>query len=344
MFLAGLACCLASSGLACRTASWQGFPEAFDPRFVWPPPPETPRVAFVMEIRSHRDLFKTASGPLGIAGWLSGEPDSALVRPYAVALHPAGGLLISDPGRAVVHFYDWNRRRYIPVGAELEGGLPSPVGVAALPDGRILVSDSRLGRVESFTAQGRPLGPFASEDLFQRPAGIAVNPRRREVYVADVTAHRIGVLDFEGGLKNWIGRRGQAPGEFNFPTHLSLDPRGNLAVTDSMNFRAQLIDPDGQFLRSVGQLGNSPGKFSKPKGLAVDRQGRMIVVEGIYDALQFFSPEGRLLLSLGQPGSEPGQFWLPAGVCMDSERELLFVADSYNARVQVFRFLKEPMP
>jgi sugar lactone lactonase YvrE len=64
-----------------------------------------------------------------------------------------------------------------------------------------------------------------------------------------------------------------------------------------------------------------------------------VAVEGLYDSLVFFDAEGRLLLNVGGPGSGPGEFWLPAGMAFDADRQLLFVADSYNSRVQVFRFL-----
>ena len=329
---------------ACHMQPWGGFPRHINPELVWPTAPEQPKVAFVMEIRDHTDLFEEGGGWQTLKSWIAGQPDSTLVRPYALALHPVGGLLIADPGRQVVHFYDWSRRRYISIGPERTGGLPSPVGVVALPDGRILVSDSRLGSIESFDTDGKFLGPFCNGDLFQRPAGLAIDPARQQLYVVDVIAHRIGVLDWNGRLLRWIGERGDNPGQFNFPTHLALTPDGLPAISDSMNFRIQLVQPDGTPVRTVGQLGDAPGSFAQPKGVACDAQGRRIVVEGRHDAIQFFSPKGELLLSLGSPGSQPGQFWLPAGLCMDWMDGLLFVADSYNRRVQVFRLLESAPP
>ena len=294
-----------------------------------------------MQITQHQDLFKTGTVWAGFKEFLAGAPDSRIIRPFALAMHPAGGLLIADPGRKIVHFYCWGRRTYIPIGPKLEGGLQSPVGVAALPDGRILVCDSRLETVECFDAKGRALGHFCDPEVMGRPAGIAVNSSRGEVYIADVTNHRVMVLDLKGRLLRLIGHRGDGPGEFNFPTHLTLGPQGRLYVTDSMNFRVQVLEPDGTFVRAIGRLGDAPGQFSKPKGVAVDKEGHVIVVEGLYDALEFFDPQGELLLSAGSSGSNPGQFWLPAGLCLDTKEQLLFVADSYNSRVQVFRLLED---
>ncbi|GAB4321325.1 MAG: 6-bladed beta-propeller [Candidatus Sumerlaeia bacterium] len=314
---------------------------------VWPPPPETPRVAFVMEIRRSQDLFRERGVWAAVKAAVGGEPDTRLVRPSAVALHPLGGLLVADPGRRGVHWMWWARGRYrlLGEGRARSGGLPSPVGVAALPDGRILVSDSRLGMVLSFSPDGEELPPFAGPEAVQRPAGLAVAEAAAggsggEVFVADVLAHDVKVFDFSGRRLRTLGRYGGGQGEFNFPTHLVMGPDGLLYVTDSMNFRVQVLTPDGRFVRAVGTLGDAPGQFSKPKGVAVDETGRLIAVEGLYSVLVIFDGQGRLLMTLGGPGQDPGRFWLPAGVCVDRVQGLVFVADSYNSRVQVFRFLE----
>lgn len=323
----------------CTSGPWHDFPVPGPQALTWPLPPERARVVFLMQIRSHTDLFRSA----GRWGWfgrlIAGEPDSALVRPYALALHPDGGLLVTDPGRRKVHFFDWTRRRYVAIGDRIQGGLPSPVGVAVLPDGRILVSDSRLARIKIFDVNGRPLGEFGADGLLGRPAGIAVVPDRREIYVVDVIRHRVVVFDFNGALLRSIGERGSGPGEFNFPTHIAATADGRLAVTDSLNFRVQVLEADGTFVREVGRLGDSPGRFSKPKGVAATRAGELIVVEGLYDRLEFFSAEGQLLLDIGRPGSGPGEFWLPAGLCLDRSTGRVFIADTFNQRVQVLQLL-----
>jgi hypothetical protein len=339
--LAALLLCLISG---CQTTPWQGFPTATQANLVWPPPPETPRVAYVMQIRRHQDLFSEAVGWHFIQHLLAGPQDSQMSRPFALALHPEGGLLVSDPGRNCVHYYCWSRQRYVAIGAQLAGGLPSPVGVAALPDGRILVGDSKLGHLESFAADGKSLGPFGALDLFKRPAGMAVDPATQRVYIADVSRHEIVVLDFAGKLILRFGARGAGNGQFNFPTHLALTPEGNLAISDALNFRVQIISPDGKFIGKFGESGDSPGHFSKMKGIACDRAGHIISVESLYGFLQFFDAQGQFLLNLGGSGSAPGQFWLPSGLCYDPQQQLLFVADSYNSRVQVFRMMQDSTP
>jgi sugar lactone lactonase YvrE len=45
-----------------------------------------------------------------------------------------------------------------------------------------------------------------------------------------------------------------------------------------------------------------------------------------------------LLLAIGRRGQGPGEFWLPNGIHV-SRDNTIYVADSYNRRVQVFRYV-----
>ena len=46
---------------------------------------------------------------------------------------------------------------------------------------------------------------------------------------------------------------------------------------------------------------------------------------------------GRLLLNWGEAGDEPGEFWLPNSIVISPENQI-YIADTYNHRIQVFRF------
>lgn len=308
---------------------------------AWPLPPEIPRVEYVTSLERHTDLFRSGNIFSSIIRYTFGEEDTAMVRPQAIAIYPGGGLLVTDPGIGRVHFLDRARRRYNALGADLDGGLPSPVGVAVAADGSILVSDSRRRTIERFDEDGRSTGPFAPSHHFQRPGGIAVHPGTGEVYAADILAHRIVVFDSEGRLLRAFGGNGDQPGMFNFPTQLALTADGDLLVSDSMNFRIQLLAPDGRPLEAFGEPGNARGNFARPKGVAGLGGGIHAAIEGLYDSLVFFDRNGNLLLTIGEAGSGPGQFWLPAGLAVDRAEGLLFIADSYNSRVQVLRMLPE---
>jgi DNA-binding beta-propeller fold protein YncE len=295
-----------------------------------------------MEIREHTDLFEEGGFWRGLGGLITGGPDSRLVRPTAVAIHPSGGLIVADAGRQTAFFFDWSHRRCRNLGSRRPGGLPSPVDAIALRDGRILVSDSELRSIEAFSEDGRWLGSFVKAGILERPAGIAVNDERSELYVADVAGHAICVFDLQGNLLLKFGRRGAGLGELNFPTRIAVGPGGQLAVTDSLNFRVQLFSPEGKAIRTIGSYGDAPGQFSRPKGIAADSRGWFMVVEGLYDVIQFFDWNGAFLITIGSPGNHPGEFWLASGLAFDDKEHLLFVADTYNSRIQVFRVLGGP--
>ena len=112
---------------------------------------------------------------------------------------------------------------------------------------------------------------------------------------------------------------------------------GNLYVTDALNFRVQIFDPNGTPLSAFGSHGDASGDLARPKGIGVDRNGDIYLVDALFDAVQMFDREGRYLMAFGSQGREPGHFWLPSGLAIDGDR--VYVADSYNQRVQVFRFL-----
>lgn len=73
----------------------------------------------------------------------------------------------------------------------------------------------------------------------------------------------------------------------------------------------------------------------------MDRYGHVYVVDSLLHALQIFDQSGRLLLSIGGLGQDNGEFWLPTGVYVGSD-DLIYVADTFNHRVQVFRYIGGP--
>jgi len=65
------------------------------------------------------------------------------------------------------------------------------------------------------------------------------------------------------------------------------------------------------------------------------------VVDALFGNVQIFDDAGRLLLDWGESGSGPGKFWLPNAIVINSRNEI-FVADTYNHRIQMFRYTGNP--
>ncbi len=304
----------------------------------WPPAPQTPRILY-------SGSFKAAGTKKGSGSWLKKAVDALfgaeksvplLVRPYGIYAD-AQKLYATDPGSGTVHVFDRVRNRHVQVEKADEFDIISPIGVTADSTGHIFVSDSVLKRIFVFASDGQLLRAIGQEEIFQRPAGIALSEEK--LYVVDALAHRVLVLSkTDGRLLFTFGAKGSNPGEFNYPTHIFIARDGRIFVTDSLNFRVQIFSRDGRFMSSFGKPGDGSGNFSKPKGVAVDSEGHIYVVDAHFDNVQIFDETGQLLLAFGSPGNGDGEFTLPAGIFIDPSNKI-YVADSYNGRIQVFQYL-----
>jgi len=264
-----------------------------------------------------------------------------MLFPHGVAVDSQGRLLVADTKARVVHVFDPARRQYRQLRSPDSNPMAAPVDVATDRQGRIYVTDAVRSRLFVFSAKGkflRTLGDVGRvESIFERATGVAIDQERERLYVVDTSAMRVVVLSLEGKILGRFGRRGGGPGEFNFPTHISVAADGTLWVTDALNFRVQRFTPAGEFLSAFGNHGADLGDFDKAKGVAADRDGNLFVVEGRNDRVQVFDAEGRFRFAFGVTGSRPGEFFLPSGIAVGPDDQI-YVADTFNRRVQIFRY------
>lgn len=316
-------------------------------RILWPPPPEVPRYMYAGQLVGEANFrapdAKAREGFIGIlraiAGLVTGESRPVeLARPQSGAVDEAGRIYVTDASRQAVFVFD-------PVAGKLDtwdkaeglANFAGPVAVVSAK-GTTYVSDAELGIVARLDASGTPQRALG-RGLFKRPTGLALDRERAELYVVDTAAHDIKVLDAaSGALKRVLGRRGEAQGEFNYPTHLALAD-GELYVTDTMNARIQVLDAaSGQARRSFGTRGLYVGNLVRPKGIALDSERNVYVIESYYDHLLVYDRDGRFLMGIGGVGADTGKFYLPAGVWTDHLNRV-FVADMFNGRVVLFQHL-----
>ena len=345
-----LACGVALAALLAGCASGPKFmslhavDSAEERKLFFPPLPEIPRYVYAGQLLGEvnfQEEKKTMSSARSFFRWLVGLDEQRqieLQRPQTGVVDEAGRVYVTDAGQGAVFVFD-------PVGGELsvwskaEGmlGFSTPSGIALGPGGEVLVADSKLGVVARLDRKGETRAAIG-RGLLKRPTGLAYDAKARLLYVSDTGAHDIKVFDDQGKLLKTLGRRGEGPGEFNFPTHLAF-ANGELYVTDAMNSRIQVLDAaTGAVTLRLGERGIYLGNLVRPKGVAVDGEGNIYVVESYHDHLLVFNRGGQLLLALGGTGGDIGQFYLPAGVWVDRGNRV-FVSDMFNARVVVFQFL-----
>ena len=315
------------------------FPTIHPPR-VWPPPPELPRIKLIGTLSDSDDLRAAASGMEVLTAALRGpRPPIRLLGPHSVSIRDSNLVAVADASAGAVHIIDLETRDHILVSGFGDQLFEVPIGVAWAGE-QLFVTDAGRHEVIELNGQGLFQGRFG-QDLLKRPVGIAYDPVQDALFVVDGDAHRLLVYRRSGELIRTIGRRGDAPGEFNYPSHVCL-AGDRVLVVDSGNFRIQILSRQGAALRTIGQKGNGAGDFALPKGVAVDRAGHIYVVDAQFENVQVFDQAGQLLMAFGKEGTAGGEFWLPAGIAIDAQ-DRIWVADAGNHRLQVFSYLR-PSP
>ena len=162
--------------------------------------------------------------------------------------------------------------------------------------------------------------------------------RKGQVVVLVRTAPYFRVFTRDGAFVQAFGDDGL----FESAHSVTIDPAGNLWVTDSAAHVVSKFSPDGRALMTLGKKGvagdnSSRDRFNQPNHVAIAPSGDIYVSDGYVNArVVQFSKDGRFVRIIGGvKGAEPGQLQLPHGVALDSKGRIL-VNDSDNKRVSVF--------
>ena len=159
-----------------------------------------------------------------------------------------------------------------------------------------------------------------------------------DVIVLVRTAPYFRVLTRDGTFVKAFGDDGL----FESAHSITIDPQGNLWVTDSAAHVVHKFTRDGRLLMTLGKKGvagdnTSRDLFNQPNHVAVAPNGDVYVSDGYVNArVVHFSGNGQFVRIIGGvKGSQPGQLQLPHGVALDSRGRIL-VNDSDNQRVSIF--------
>jgi hypothetical protein len=94
---------------------------------------------------------------------------------------------------------------------------------------------------------------IGSEDddayFFPNYAGVAVNGKGT-IFVVDLDNRRVQVYDKQGRYVRTLGRVGQGPGEYRFPSSVMADAVGNIVINDTARFLLH-YSPEGLFQKSI---------------------------------------------------------------------------------------------
>jgi sugar lactone lactonase YvrE len=147
---------------------------------------------------------------------IAGEPNfHSLVRPYSVTTDSRGRIIVTDPGAAGVHIFDFTQHKYKFIQHLGKVPMLAPQCVAVDAQDNIYVTDSDAGVIFVFEPSGKFLHAIGSlrggEGYFKRPTGIAVDSAAQQIYVTDTLRDKVFILDMQGSSISplsyaWMGR------------------------------------------------------------------------------------------------------------------------------------------
>jgi hypothetical protein len=142
-------------------------------------------------------------------------------------------------------------------------------------DGKLLLQIGKKGVIDSSDGTNKGTALNSSHTQFFRPAGIAIDPKDGDIYVADGEGpnanHRVVVFD-KGGkfLRQWDLRKKETDGPDWKPVlHcIAMDIDGNVYVCDRRGERFQIFDKMGNFKKYVPIPFDQRSQYPISKGFA----------------------------------------------------------------------------
>lgn len=347
---------MAAAAAVLLLASCAAPPGVEEQRLAWPAPPETARIEFVRSLYNDEDVGKEQN--FSLLEFVTGKkpPANRIAEPMAIAVSDDGNrVYVSDYAQLAVFVFDFQQKKFTKIGSETP--LAQPFGIALDAQENLYVVEQEKKGISVFERHGKTIR-FITDPSLERPAGVAIDRARGKIYVADTghtksEDHTVKIFDQSGKLIGHLGgKRGSGKGQFLFPTYVTVDPQGNVYVTDTLNSRIQEFDADGKYVKDFGQRGNGWGMFDKPKGAALDAFGNVYVVDSGWSNVQIFNQKGQVLLFFGGRGPIPGMLQNPSAIAIDAQNRI-YVGDYLNHRVEVYRlvntapadsFIKPPVP
>lgn len=313
-------------------------PPAPKRRYLYPAPPNQPRVEWIGTYVSENDFPK--EGFAKFVRDVAGEADAdRFDGPMGVAVNSKGLVLVSDLYLQTILGVDVERGDIFPLSAGLH--FRNNLGIAVDRQDRIFVVDGLARNVTVLSPSGEAQYVIGGEEVFGKPTHVAVNDTLGRLYVTDVDENKIKVFTLDGQSLFSFGGPGSGEGAFNAPQGLAVDREGKVFVADMLNARIQVFDADGKFLYKFGGRGTGRNQFETPKGVAFDSEGHLYVIDSRRGSYRIFQPDGTLLLEVGganRLGNNLLGLTLPTAIAIDG-RDRIFVLDLMNRRMAHWQYL-----
>jgi len=231
-----------------------------------------------------------------------------------------------------------------------DGQFHVPYGIDVDIDGNVWVVDRANDRVQKFDSTGKFILKFGNKDAepsdepgkFDNPRHVAVDKDLKYLYVADSKNNRIQKFDLNGSFIEVIGKLGNKAGEFDLPTTIEIDSKGNFIVNERGNERIQKFDSNWNPVLMWGSKGSGNSEFCHMEHIAIDKYDNVYVTDPQSDPgcsqqprVLKSDPQGNFITKWGSYGEGDGEFVDPEHLAVDSEGRV-YVSDRSNDNIQVF--------
>lgn len=317
-------------------------------RYVWPPPPDTPRIEWLATYSSQLDLPKSSFRVFKETIVGEDKPIS-LKRPVDARIDSfADKIYVADMDVPAVFIFDRkeNELRNLDIDKTNDrAAFIKPISLTLDNDRNLYVLDGYTRNVLLFNSAEKFQKTIELNNITEMPVSIFYDKKQNHLLIADAKKNQIIVVDSTGKRKFAFGRSGDGAGEFNRPVGMAINSRSEIIVADTFNARVQIFDAKGQFLKSFGTRGDGNAQFQLIKGVAVDPDDNIYVTDSRSNTIKIFNSDGLPLLVFGgyyavaTTGKiAAGGFALPIGIDIDKNGTIAIV-DQLNSRVQIFRYL-----
>lgn len=303
-------------------------------RFFWPPEPDEPKIEWIavyygdLDIKE-KNLMSMIVGdessldfkrPISVAGdgegcfvvadqelgqvfmlninsheahYIGGGAGAASFKmPSGVAVDGDGNFYVADTATRKVFVV--NKQNIIMRVMDLSAHAQS-IGALAIDRtrARLVIPDSKGSKIFVFTLTGELSSTIDGKGYFSFPNAVAV-ASDGSMYIADSFNAAIIHFSAEGKYLNFIGRRGDSPGDLTLVTGVAVDSEDHIYATDGRLHNVTIFDKEGNSLLVIGgqfsiSRGNiARGGFQIPQGISIDKNDRIYVADSFNRRVQVF--------------------------------------------------------
>ena len=346
------------------------------------------------EYQAHETRIVTIAG-VGRPGFDGdgGPADRAhLNDPFDLTIDPCGNLVFSDTMNHVIRPIDARSGNIETIvgnghaGFSGDGGpartatLNEPYGIVFDAKGNLYIADrlnrrvrkvdAATGTIKAFAGDGGKVfsgdGGLAPNASLVEPNGVAVDPQRERLYIADVSDHRIRMVDLRTSVISTFAGNGKGTASGEGVPALEASIQGARAVKVGTDGTVYVVERQGHRVRAynlktgtVSTVAGSGAKgfsmdpvdalkaeFNGPKELAIAPDGSLLIVDTENHAIRRVDLQAKKVTTIagnGRLGSEgdggpptKARLARPHGVVVARDGTI-YIGDTENHRIRAIK-------